>query len=700
MDRKRIIVAFHFQYTCNGLSYENIDQEGLKTTALEVFFSGYPRIVNMKYFPNITTVILIGQSIENISHLGYFLLKELWIAECSLVKIDGLQKCVNLQKFCLYCNISRTENWEALAKLNVHLNNNVIKNIEDWDMSQYTIEEYVQLLRAELSLWPSNSAFSVDNQEFEYIKIIFCLDLFRSRNPETENSVHDNEDTEKTCLEKAFLQKKINAVEERINILNRKLNEILKDFQVEMKKSFNLVVQSLLMELKTVGNIHFEEGLSNNPCHWHCEWLVFDHELVLPEYIAEFEYLTLLKDKCLFPTCNIIVEGKESTERFILSYDLQHGDEVLNMEPTVKVRPQIACLNAKKQIFSVAKANISQPNRDYSGVSHSRVITFEGIRDLSKLQFFNLSWNQLKRSREDINILHKHIPNLLSLDMHPWHKVFIRLSWFSLRQQQRTKRPLFRRATAVRENRKKKLGISKLTKHSRHSANNNHLISLKRRVFETHYISIENNRITSLVGLKKTYSFIEVLCLNYNHIESIRPGQKLPNQLEETQYIRGFFVCFAHVWDAEFGENLPLTMQSLEDFHLAYNGITNMAQLLSRLKNWKFLVLQGNYISQIEGLKGFCSLQFLQELVLDRNHIKMISQGFIARQNSLLTLHLEQNQIRELNSLQPLVKLQKLFLDFNRIQESSELENLQFIPRVKVISKHGNPASIFVCIVK
>lgn len=36
-------------------------------------------------------------------------------------------------------------------------------------MSQYTKEEYVQLLRAELSLWPSNSAFSINNQEFEYI---------------------------------------------------------------------------------------------------------------------------------------------------------------------------------------------------------------------------------------------------------------------------------------------------------------------------------------------------------------------------------------------------------------------------------------------------------------------------------------------------------------------------------------------------
>lgn len=73
----------------------------------------------------------------------------------------------------------------------------------------------------------------------------------------------------------------------------------------------------------------------------------------------------------------------------------------------------------------------------------------------------------------------------------------------------------------------------------------------------------------------------------------------------------------------------------------------------------------GNYISRIKGLEG---LQFLQELVLDHNRIKTISQDSFAGQSSLLVLHLKQNQIRELKSLQPLVKLQELFLDFNRIK--------------------------------
>ncbi|KAK1150481.1 leucine-rich repeat-containing protein 9 [Acipenser oxyrinchus oxyrinchus] len=63
-------------------------------------------------------------------------------------------------------------------------------------------------------------------------------------------------------------------------------------------------------------------------------------------------------------------------------------------------------------------------------------------------------------------------------------------------------------------------------------------------------------------------------------------------------------------------------MESLEVLHLGYNGISSLANLqLSRLPHLKALFLQGNEISQIEGLEG---LQYLRELVLDQNRIKTI----------------------------------------------------------------------------
>ncbi|XP_043404866.1 leucine-rich repeat-containing protein 9 isoform X4 [Chelonia mydas] len=211
-------------------------------------------------------------------------------------------------------------------------------------------------------------------------------------------------------------------------------------------------------------------------------------------------------------------------------------------------------------------------------------------------------------------------------------------------------------------------------------------------------VNLQNNNLTSFSGLIFLPN-VKILCLNYNHIESVLPRQKPQNHLTNRQQLYQKVTSSGYGQqgsskvsrDAGFGENLPPIMQSLEVLHLGYNGISNLAQLqLSRLKNLKLLFLQGNEISQIEGLEG---LQLLQELVLDHNRVKTITEGSFARQTSLLALHLEENRLRELNNLQPLVKLQKLFLGFNKIQELSELEKLEVVSSLKELSIYGNPVT-------
>lgn len=73
----------------------------------------------------------------------------------------------------------------------------------------------------------------------------------------------------------------------------------------------------------------------------------------------------------------------------------------------------------------------------------------------------------------------------------------------------------------------------------------------------------------------------------------------------------------------------------------------------------------GNEISQVEGLDN---LVVLQELVVDHNRIRAFNDSAFAKPSSLLALHLEENRLRELSKLQPLVKLEKLFLGYNKIQ--------------------------------
>ena len=76
-------------------------------------------------------------------------------------------------------------------------------------------------------------------------------------------------------------------------------------------------------------------------------------------------------------------------------------------------------------------------------------------------------------------------------------------------------------------------------------------------------------------------------------------------------------------------------------------------------------LFSGNEISQVEGLDN---LLVLQELVVDHNRIRAFNDSAFAKPSSLLALHLEENRLRELNNLQPLVKLEKLFLGYNKIQ--------------------------------
>lgn len=67
----------------------------------------------------------------------------------------------------------------------------------------------------------------------------------------------------------------------------------------------------------------------------------------------------------------------------------------------------------------------------------------------------------------------------------------------------------------------------------------------------------------------------------------------------------------------------------------------------------------------MEGLEG---LHQLKELVLDKNRIKTLSETSFIAQSGLLELHLAENRIRELNYLEPLTELRKLFLTMNKLQ--------------------------------
>ncbi|XP_038049791.1 leucine-rich repeat-containing protein 9-like isoform X3 [Patiria miniata] len=116
-------------------------------TSLEMFFSGYENITGLKFFPNLTALILMGQEITKMEGLSTCnQLKELWICECKIKVIEGLSACKKINILHLYSNcISQITNISHLKDLEVlGLAQNNIVNIEG-------IGELVQLRNLNLA---------------------------------------------------------------------------------------------------------------------------------------------------------------------------------------------------------------------------------------------------------------------------------------------------------------------------------------------------------------------------------------------------------------------------------------------------------------------------------------------------------------------------------------------------------------------
>ncbi|XP_076978788.1 cilia- and flagella-associated protein 73-like isoform X2 [Tamandua tetradactyla] len=83
---------------CNGSSYEVVGQEGSDISKLEVFFSGYPHMVGLSLFPNLTSLTIVAQDIKETSGLETCaVLKELWIAECC-IEFEEIHEVIAIQR--------------------------------------------------------------------------------------------------------------------------------------------------------------------------------------------------------------------------------------------------------------------------------------------------------------------------------------------------------------------------------------------------------------------------------------------------------------------------------------------------------------------------------------------------------------------------------------------------------------------------
>ena len=77
------------QCLVNGLSFNKLHQDAPECKKLEMFFSGFPRMVGLYLFPNLQSLCIMGQSITRLEGLSPLTqLKELWVSECQVQVIQ------------------------------------------------------------------------------------------------------------------------------------------------------------------------------------------------------------------------------------------------------------------------------------------------------------------------------------------------------------------------------------------------------------------------------------------------------------------------------------------------------------------------------------------------------------------------------------------------------------------------------------
>lgn len=113
---------------------------------------------------------------------------------------------------------------------------------------------------------------------------------------------------------------------------------------------------------------------------------------------------------------------------------------------------------------------------------------------------------------------------------------------------------------------------------------------------------------------------------------------------------------------------------SLAEVKLSNNAIENLAPL-AELKNIQSLYLSKNQIKDLKPLAGLVQLQYLE---LNDNQIASLA-GLEKLGEKLGTLHLNGNQIENLEPLSPLGKLHALYLAGNKVEKLAPLAGMKWM---------------------
>ncbi|XP_074662952.1 leucine-rich repeat-containing protein 9-like [Tubulanus polymorphus] len=434
-----------------------------------------------------------------------------------------------------------------------------------------------------------------------------------------------------------------------------------------------------------------------------CEWFFFDNELVIPEYVVDFEYITRLKPRNpLFQ----MTEGLLSNSEYKISHkfpDAPDDADVLEEDPVPTQRPRLITLTDElilkitgaNSLTSVTRLNLhgngltklkqlqslsslkklivsfnelsrlddlNHMHLEYLDASFNKIDSLEGFKGMNKLKYLDISWNDLHSTRDEISVLRKHAQGLVTLDLREnnWQKpdslrlrVIGRLKTLkTLNGEDVTENEstaAFRMAAGSR------ISQVLLLSHSRLDTSRPRTLSLQpyaQVLAQTSHL--KPDRLSEQDGI--WYSKVTALHLDNQHIS------KLSN-LDRLENLR---------W-ASFNNNDITKLEGLEScIHL------------------EELSLENNCISKIEGLSR---LGRLRRLSLGHNFITSLDVSCFEKLLSLYYLSIENNQITSLNGIQKLKSLMELYFGNNWLCNIREIFYLKQLPNFVILDLYGNPVT-------
>ncbi|XP_077999840.1 leucine-rich repeat-containing protein 9-like isoform X2 [Glandiceps talaboti] len=434
-----------------------------------------------------------------------------------------------------------------------------------------------------------------------------------------------------------------------------------------------------------------------------CEWFVFDHELVLPEYVIDFEYITKLKPRSPF---TVLIDGMPDTNDLHKrneDNDPSLDDDVVNMEPEIKPRPRLIALT-EELILKTAKVSafqgvtvlnlhgngltklkymssmtllrklivsfneltrlddVAHMNLEYLDASFNKITSLEGMRGMSKLKTLDLSWNDLSYTRDELSILRKHCSGVTTLDLrhNPWQKPdglrlrtigrlksLTKLNGSSVTESEAT--------AALRMAAGSRISQVSLLAHSRTDKTRPRSLSLAS--YAQILWSTSRNK-PDRVGENDSQWYLQVTTLNLDgqHITKISNLDRLEN----------------------------LRWASFND-----NDITKIEGLDSCI-NLEELSLEDNCIGRLEGLS---KLGKLRSLNVSNNHISTLEGGGLDKLTDLQYLSVENNRIMSLTGLSRLTALIELYIGNNYIINIREIFHLKNLPNFVILDLYGNPVA-------